>query len=151
MARLVDRLEKQDGYVVLTAVLVIALMLSVGLAIAKVVDGQAKQSREERVRESAFNAAEGLLYAQAAVLQSNWPTDRRCSGNADGCGYALQTGNPVAGLVARPSCSSATLGTNPSNQCPDPARIFGTNAAGTSNGSTGAFNNPDIIGNSANV
>src|SRR4051794_7056054 len=158
--RLSQRLENEKGFVVLTAIVIMTFMLSVGLALLKVVDSQSKQSKEERVRESAFNAAEGLLYAEAAVLQANWPNksfnDQLCTANATAntCAYTQQSPGanvPSADPSIPVTCTSANLAGNPANQCPDPSLLFGTDAVTSSNGSTGAFNNTDVTGSSSNV
>src|SRR3954454_8288658 len=96
-----NRIKEENGFVLATAIVVMAFMVLVGLALLKVVDTQSKESGRERVRETSFNVAEGLLYAEAAVLQNNWPKGPPCSGNADNCGYAYQTGtSPVTGIAA---------------------------------------------------
>lgn len=105
-----------------TAIIVMSLMLLTGVAILKIVNTQSKSSGTERVRESAFNLGEGFLYAQGAVLQTNWPKDPPAAGNPNGSGYVK-------------SCSSTTIGTNPANQCPTLSELLG---------STAAFNNVDI-------
>src|SRR3954451_13492733 len=82
-----NRARDERGFVVLTAIVLMALMLTFGLALLKIVDSQARQSRTDRTSESAFNLAEGLLYAESQLLQQNWPTKPPCTGNAATCGY----------------------------------------------------------------
>jgi hypothetical protein len=48
--------------------MLMAVMLSVGLALASTVDTQTTQSRKERERESSFNLAEASLSAQTFIL-----------------------------------------------------------------------------------
>jgi hypothetical protein len=62
------KLAEERGNVLVTAILLMAIMLSVGLAIASTVDTQTKQSRVERERESTFNLAEAALSAQTFIL-----------------------------------------------------------------------------------
>lgn len=73
--QLIRRLSaREDGWSVLTAVMVMTLLLALGLATLSYVDGQQSQSGRERVAESSFNLSEGVLSAQAFVLSSRWPT-----------------------------------------------------------------------------
>jgi len=71
--RLRKRLRREDGWLVVTAIMVITMMVGIGLAIFSTVDTQQKMSRQERNRDSAFNLAESALYAQAFILSRNWP------------------------------------------------------------------------------
>lgn len=117
--RLAKRLRSEEGWVLVTAMVVMAIMLGVGLAALANTDTQTGQSRQERARESAFNLAEGLLQAESVVLQSNWPTGAPCTGNAVGCGYV--------------DCNQTNASSN-LNQCPNPSQLVGT---------SGAFSNVD--------
>jgi len=71
---MVDRANNEDGWAGVTAIILTALMLVMGLALLSIVDTQAKQSRTERVTDSSFNLAEGALNAEAFLLSRNWPT-----------------------------------------------------------------------------
>jgi Tfp pilus assembly protein PilX len=73
-AQMVNNLRREDGWVVVTAVIVMALMMGIGLATYAQVDTQQAQSRVERERDSSFNLGESALYAQAFVLGRDWPT-----------------------------------------------------------------------------
>jgi Tfp pilus assembly protein PilX len=72
--RIVTNLRREDGWVVVTAVIVMALMMAIGLATYSTVDTQQAQSRVERERDSSFNLGESALYAEAFVLGRDWPT-----------------------------------------------------------------------------
>lgn len=61
-------LSSENGGVVVTAVLLIAVMLAVGLAAMSQVDTQTEQSRKERVSESSFNLGEAALTTQIYIL-----------------------------------------------------------------------------------
>jgi hypothetical protein len=61
-------LNDERGSVLVTAILVVAVMLSLGFAVASQVDTQTRQSRAERERESTFNLAEAALSAQTFIL-----------------------------------------------------------------------------------
>jgi len=101
------RLRQEEGWTVVTAVLVLMMMMSFGLAAYAVVDTQTAQSKQERNRESSFNLTEGALQQQGYVLGYNWP---------------------ATAPAAYPDCSSGA-GTNvtPVGQCPQPANLAGGN------------------------
>jgi hypothetical protein len=71
------KLEQERGNVVVTAILLVSVMLSLGFAVASQVDTQTQQSRKERERESSFNLAEAALSAQTFIL------GRRGTGTVD--------------------------------------------------------------------
>jgi hypothetical protein len=73
-ARIVNNLPRDEGWVVVTAVIVIGLMMGIGLATYATVDTQQAQSRVERERDSSFNLGESAFYAEAFVLGQDWPT-----------------------------------------------------------------------------
>jgi hypothetical protein len=62
------KLDNERGNVLVTAILLMTVMMSVGLALASTVDTQTTQSRKERERESSFNLAEASLSAQTFIL-----------------------------------------------------------------------------------
>ncbi|MBA3327758.1 MAG: hypothetical protein H0T43_05610 [Solirubrobacterales bacterium] len=68
------RLRDERGSTVVTAIVLLAMMMMMGLATAGLVDGQQEESGRERARESSLNLNEGVLYAQAFVLARNWPS-----------------------------------------------------------------------------
>ncbi|GAC1317985.1 MAG: hypothetical protein NVSMB25_06680 [Thermoleophilaceae bacterium] len=68
------RLASQSGWAVVTAVMVMSLMMSGGLATYAYVDDQTQQSAVERARESALNLAEAALNEQVLILGRTWPT-----------------------------------------------------------------------------
>jgi hypothetical protein len=61
-------MNQERGSVLVTAMLLLAVMMSLGFAVASQVDGQTRQSRIERERESTFNLAEAALSAQTFIL-----------------------------------------------------------------------------------
>src|SRR6185503_11088142 len=65
---MMKKLSGERGNVLVTAILLMAVMLSVGMAVAATVDTQTNQSRKERERESTFNLAEAALSAQTFIL-----------------------------------------------------------------------------------
>ena len=62
------KLAQERGNVLVTAIMLMSVMLSVGIALASTVDTQTVQSRKERERESTFNLAEAALSAQTFIL-----------------------------------------------------------------------------------
>ena len=56
----------ENGGVMMTAMLLIAVMLGVGLAAMSTVDTQSEQSRSERVGESTFNLTEAALTTRSS-------------------------------------------------------------------------------------
>jgi hypothetical protein len=71
------KLADERGNVLVTAIMLMTVMMSVGVALASTVDTQTTQSRKERERESAFNLAEASLSAQTFIL------GRRGTGTAE--------------------------------------------------------------------
>jgi Tfp pilus assembly protein PilX len=74
ITRIFSNLRREEGWVVVTAVIVMSLMMGIGLATYATVDTQQAQSRVERERDSSFNLGESALYAEAFVLGRDWPT-----------------------------------------------------------------------------
>jgi hypothetical protein len=96
----IKSIHEERGNGVVTAVLVIMIMLSIGAAALARVDGQTAQSRNERHAESTFNLAEGALSQQIFIL------GRR------GTGTSTNQHPPVCG----PTTAANTF-------CPDTTRL----------------------------
>ena len=111
----------EEGIVLVTAVILTAVMLGVGLALLSTVDSGQNAVREQRERESALNLAEGALLAQGFSLASSWPghTDYSVPLTATQC----VQGPPVAG-------------------CPNGAYLDSANGGATAN-----FDNVDQAAN----
>ena len=62
------KLNEERGSVLVTAILLLTVMMSLGFAVMSSVDTQTRQSRVERERESTFNLAEASLSAQTFIL-----------------------------------------------------------------------------------
>ena len=71
---IVNNLRCEEGWVVVTAVVVMSIMMGIGLATYATVDTQQGQSRVERERDSSFNLGESAFYAEAFILGQDWPT-----------------------------------------------------------------------------
>lgn len=67
------RLGDEGGWALVTAMVMLTLMLSLGLAAFAYVDTEQREAGTKRVRESAFNLSEGVLNTQAFVVARNWP------------------------------------------------------------------------------
>lgn len=67
------RLSDERGFAVATAIMILAIMISLGLATAAMVDNQSRQTGKGRVKETSFNVGEGVLNAQALQLSETWP------------------------------------------------------------------------------
>jgi hypothetical protein len=61
-------LNQESGNGIVSAILILSIMLSIGFAAMATVDTQTSQSRTERERESSFNLAEASLSAQTFIL-----------------------------------------------------------------------------------
>lgn len=66
-------LADQHGSALVTALLVTMLFMMLGLATVSMVDTQQRESGRERVRDSAFALAEGVLNSQIYLLSRQWP------------------------------------------------------------------------------
>jgi hypothetical protein len=83
---------------------VMAVMLSVGLALFAFVDAQGRQSGGERDRESAFTYAEAIGDTEGYIVSSNWPSV--APGMPD-CSYNGTTVTATGGSGLATSCPSA--------------------------------------------
>src|SRR5204862_3306049 len=90
------RIRNQDGWAMVTAITLMFIMVSLGLASAALIDTQTQKSARERLDESSFNLAEGAVTAQSYLLTRAWPG-------------GSQTAYPA-------SCTQASVQAN----CPDP-------------------------------
>ena len=90
-----QQLGSERGSALVTAILVMAIMMSIGLPLMTIVDTQQRATAGERLHESSFNLADAVLNAQVFVLSNSWPT------------------------TAVPTCTEAST----SLRCPDPSAI----------------------------
>src|SRR3954471_5974043 len=65
--------NRQAGNALVTAILVMFVFMMLGVATLTLVDQQQKESGKERVRESSFSLAEGVLNSQIYLLSRQWP------------------------------------------------------------------------------
>jgi Tfp pilus assembly protein PilX len=94
----------QDGWVLVVAMVSMALMLVLGLVILSTADTQTKQSRQQRERESAFNMAEAALGNEVFLLSRGWP------GSSPGLAACTQSSAPTGTSTTCPV--DATLKAN---------------------------------------
>jgi Tfp pilus assembly protein PilX len=69
-----NRIREEDGWVLVTAMLLLSIMLMMGVAALGLADDGTQNTRQQRERESALALDEGVLYAQGFVLASKWPS-----------------------------------------------------------------------------
>jgi hypothetical protein len=72
MTKVLKRAAREDGWAVVTALLLMTIMLGSGIALASLVDNETRQSGVTRNRETAFNLGEAALNAQVVALTRNW-------------------------------------------------------------------------------
>lgn len=113
----------EGGWVLITAVVMMGIMLSLGLVALRLVDTDSHRSADARESESALNTDEGVLYAQSLILAQNWPSIANHTNAVTACNSATAT-------------QSAFV-----NACPNPANLAGT-------GSSANFKNVDELANS---
>jgi hypothetical protein len=116
--------NREDGWVLVSAIVLMAIMLTVGLASFAFVDTGQKRSRESRERESSLSLAEAALYAQGFALTRNWPNpDQQLGGD----------------------CSSGAAVTASTLFCPDRDTLAKGSSA---NGGVAQLTNVDLDANS---
>jgi hypothetical protein len=81
--------NREDGWILVSAIVLMAIMLTVGLASFAFVDTGQKRSRESRERESSLGLAEASLYAQGFALTRNWPNPKTPLGGDCSSGAAV--------------------------------------------------------------
>jgi Tfp pilus assembly protein PilX len=67
-------LRDNDGFALVTAIIVLTVILGLGLGLLFLTDSQQKASSREQASESAFNVAEAALNAQIGQLSHAWPS-----------------------------------------------------------------------------
>jgi Tfp pilus assembly protein PilX len=69
----VRRLADERGIAMVTAVIVLAIMMALGLATVSLVDTQSQLAGREHIKETGFNVAEAVLNGQVLQLSQTWP------------------------------------------------------------------------------
>lgn len=65
--------HEDQGFVLVTAIILLAVMLGFGVAVVAYTNSQQKASAHEQYSEAAFNLAEAALNAQIGQLSRQWP------------------------------------------------------------------------------
>jgi hypothetical protein len=145
-----SRWRSEDGWTVVTAIILMTVMLGAGLATATMVDTQAKQSAATRQRDTAFNLAEAALNAQVYALSLRWP------------GYGYNAAPAYAGHACSNAGAEPVAGARPVTQqeiaaatplCPSPATLApllnNTDAQGSSSWATWVYDDPSPTSSAA--
>jgi hypothetical protein len=114
--------QDQGGWALITAIILMAIMMTTGVALAAVVDNETKQSGLQRNRETAFNLAEAALNAQVFALAADWPGP-----GYSGAASTSRTGQFVGGVwigAQYGPCSELNTGAT-ELRCPIPSQLRG--------------------------
>jgi Tfp pilus assembly protein PilX len=74
------RLRDEEGIVLISAIILLAVVLAFGLALVLLSENQQTASAREQASEQAFNLAEAALNAQVGELSSKWPAEEKEKG-----------------------------------------------------------------------
>ena len=100
------RTRDESGFVLITAVILLTVILGLGMGLLLFADNQQRASAREQTSEAAFNVAESALNAQILQLSRKWPTSEA----------SVPPGGPPAGI-----CTPGTTGAK--NYCPEAANL----------------------------
>jgi Tfp pilus assembly protein PilX len=100
------RARDESGFVLITAVTLLTVILGLGLGLLLFTDNQQRASTREQTSEAAFNLAESALNAQILQLSRRWPTSEA----------TVPPGGTPAGI-----CTPET--TEAKNYCPEVANL----------------------------
>ena len=91
---MLNRTKNEEGWVLVTSIVLLGIMLAIGLALLSVADTQSQASGKQRQGDSAFNYAEGALNSTAFLLSRSWPDDASLTPNGTTavCGSQSLTG-----------------------------------------------------------
>jgi Tfp pilus assembly protein PilX len=108
----VSRVRSEDGFAVVSAIVILTVILGLGLGLLLFADSQQKASNREQASEASFNVAEAALNAQVGQLSRSWPTseaafpEKRCT-SAETYNASTDCPSPTD-LKLDPNTSSAT-------------------------------------------
>jgi Tfp pilus assembly protein PilX len=97
------KIRSDDGFALMTAIILLTVMLGLGLGLLFLTDSQQKASSREQYTESAFNVAEAALNAQIGQLSHAWPTKKEQE-------YPRRCTQATAGEAGCPSAESLKIG-----------------------------------------
>jgi hypothetical protein len=108
-----DRFSDDQGWALITAIILMTIMLATVLSVATYVDGQTKLGANSRKRETAFNLAEAAMNMQVYVLSRDWPGAGQSATPYPVCTQAsvvtrCPNGTSLANLIASPDATGAT-------------------------------------------
>jgi predicted secreted protein len=118
-------LHNEDGWVLMTAIILMTMMISLALASFAFVDSSQRHTLQQRQRETSLNVTEGALYSQGFALAQKWP------------------GNAAAGANLPDTCTQTAQAAAAQAFCPTP----GTLAAANGSPATANFANVDALAN----
>ncbi|HYH59816.1 MAG TPA: hypothetical protein VD790_11465 [Thermoleophilaceae bacterium] len=101
MSAIRARLRQEDGWGLVSSVLVLGILISLTLPLLSLVDAQQTQSAHERKSESSFNLAEAALDASVFVLGKAWPGAASGAYPASCTSASTSLNCPSASLLAR--------------------------------------------------
>jgi Tfp pilus assembly protein PilX len=101
-----NRVRDEQGFVLITAIILLTVMLGFGIALVALANSQQSASSREQWTEGAFNLAEAALNAQVAQLSREWP------------GVGTHKESPGSLLA---TCTPAT--SESTNYCPESATL----------------------------
>lgn len=115
-------LQREEGSVLVVAVVLTGIMLVLAFSSLLFIDGQQKRAHEQRLRETALNLTEAVLYSQGFLLAQSWP------------------GNAAGGTALPATCTSAVV----HGLCPNPNTLA---AANSSSPAAANFTSADVSSN----
>jgi Tfp pilus assembly protein PilX len=98
---------EERGFALVTSIIVLAIVLTLGLVALQITDVQTHQTGNEVRGEAAFNMAESALDAEASQLQLSWPT---AAPGYPACNQASTAGTGCPGTSLTSSFNSAYSG-----------------------------------------
>jgi Tfp pilus assembly protein PilX len=121
------RASDERGFVLVSAIVLLTVILGLGLGLLLFTDNQQKASAQEQAGESAFRVAEAALNAQVGQVSRAWPSSEkeaypeRCSSTettANGCPTpgSLSVGYPSAGTTTCPAGQKDAWGSPATNE-----------------------------------
>jgi Tfp pilus assembly protein PilX len=107
-----NRLSDDQGWALITAILLMTIMLGTILSVANFVDGQTRRGADTRKRETAFNMTEAALNAQIFALSQDWPGTGSTATPYPTCtqassGARCPNASALSSLVANPDATGA--------------------------------------------
>jgi Tfp pilus assembly protein PilX len=121
------RASDEQGFVLVSAIVLLTVILGLGLGLLLFTDNQQKASAQEQASESAFHVAEAALNAQVGQLPRAWPSKsgeaypERCTAtesSPNGCPTpgSLNVGYPSAGTTTCPASQKDAWGSPDTNE-----------------------------------